>query len=45
MLRSVALQKVPDVLEVFAASIVKAYRLLMEAVSTPETSASFYETK
>jgi hypothetical protein len=29
MLRSVALQKVPDVLEVFAASIVKAYRLLV----------------
>jgi hypothetical protein len=40
-----SLVEVYDVSEVLAASIIRAIPLMMEAVSTPETSANFQTTR
>jgi hypothetical protein len=43
MLRRAVRYKFTDVSEVLTASIIKAIALMMEAVSTSETSVSFYQ--
>jgi hypothetical protein len=43
-LRRVVWQKFTDVLEVFAASIIRAMSLMMEPANTSETSVNLYQT-
>jgi hypothetical protein len=44
LLRRAVYKKITNVSEVLASSIIRAFTLMMEAVTTSETSVNFYQT-